>query len=71
MYRQSDLPDDPVTVYCMHYQTELLSPALNSQLIASGMLALDLTTVNVSQATHCEESRPTVLRIGRECANRL
>src|SRR5665213_3084028 len=47
---QYDLPDDPVTVYCAHYRTELLSPALNSQLIAMGMLSLDLTTVNASQA---------------------
>jgi AraC family L-rhamnose operon regulatory protein RhaS len=48
-YHQSDLPNDPVTVYCVHYRTELLSPALNSQLIALGMLSLDLTTVNVQQ----------------------
>src|ERR1700744_4018374 len=39
-YHQSDLSNDPVTVYCVHYRTELLSPALNSQLIAMGMLSL-------------------------------
>ena len=39
-----------MTVYCVHYRTDLLSPALNSQLIALGMLRLDLTTVNVSQS---------------------
>lgn len=49
-YHQSDLPGDPVTVYCVHYRTDLLSPALNSQLIELGMLRLDLTTVNVSQS---------------------
>ena len=49
-YHQSDLPDDPSTVYFMHYRTDLLSPALNSQLISLGMLRLDLTTVTVSQA---------------------
>lgn len=49
-YHQSDLSDDPVTVYCVHYRTDLLSPALNSQLIALGMLSLDLRTVNVSQS---------------------
>jgi AraC-like DNA-binding protein len=48
--RQSDLPDDPVTVYCVHYQPSLLSAALNSQLLTQGMLSLDLTTVNVQQA---------------------
>src|ERR1017187_6807959 len=26
-YHQSDLPGDPVTVYCVHYRTDLLSPA--------------------------------------------
>jgi len=49
-YHQADLPNDPVTVYCVYYRTELLSPDLNSQLIALGMLSLDLTTVNVGQA---------------------
>src|ERR1700733_7841876 len=49
-YHQADLPNDPVTVYCVHYRTELLSPALNSQLIAMGMLSLDLSMVNVSQS---------------------
>ncbi|HEX4122280.1 MAG TPA: beta-N-acetylglucosaminidase domain-containing protein [Verrucomicrobiae bacterium] len=49
-YHQSDLPENPVSVYCVHYRTDLLSPALNSQLVAMGMLSLDLTTVNVSQA---------------------
>jgi AraC-like DNA-binding protein len=48
-YHQADLPDDPVTVYCVHYRTKLLSPSLNTQLIALGMFSLDLTTVNISQ----------------------
>jgi AraC-like DNA-binding protein len=48
-YHQADLPDDPVTVYGVHYRTDLLSPALSSQMMALGMLSLDLTTVNVSQ----------------------
>jgi AraC-like DNA-binding protein len=49
-HHQSDLPDDPVTVYCAHYRAELLSPALNSQLSALGMFSLDLTMVNASQS---------------------
>ena len=49
-YHQSDLPNDPVTMYCVYYRTDLLSPGLNSQLIALGILRLDLTSVTVSQA---------------------
>ncbi|EEF63027.1 beta-N-acetylglucosaminidase domain-containing protein [Pedosphaera parvula] len=49
-YSQADLPNDPVTVYGVHYRTELLSAALSSQLTALGMLSIDLGSANVNQA---------------------
>ncbi len=49
-HSQVDLPNDPVTVYGVHYRPELLTSALASQLTALGMLALDLGSANVNQA---------------------
>jgi AraC-like DNA-binding protein/mannose-6-phosphate isomerase-like protein (cupin superfamily) len=49
-HSQVDSPNDPVTVFGVHYRPEMLSAALGSQLTALGMLSLDLGSANVNQA---------------------
>src|SRR5579872_5943901 len=49
-HRQHDLPNDPVTLYGIHYRPELLSPELSDALGSSGLLSLDLASGQVNQA---------------------
>lgn len=46
---QKDLPQEPVTLYAVHYRPELLSPKVARDLFQRGMLSLDLSSAPVSQ----------------------
>ena len=49
-HRQRDLPGQPVTLYAIHYQPELLRDELTRELATSGMLPLDLHGSGADQA---------------------
>ncbi len=49
-HRQRDLPGQPVTLYAIHYRSELLRPDLTRELAANGMLPLDLQGAGTDQA---------------------
>lgn len=48
--RQRDLPGQPVTLYAIHYQPELLRPDLTRELAAARMLPIDLQGSGTDQA---------------------
>lgn len=49
-HRQQDLPEEPVTLYAIHYRPELLSTEIARDLSRVGMLRLDLRSAQVSQS---------------------
>jgi AraC-like DNA-binding protein len=49
-HAQKDLPEEPVTLYAIHYRPELLSPQIASDLLRAGMLSLDLSSARVGQS---------------------
>jgi AraC-like DNA-binding protein len=49
-HAQKDLPEEPVTLYAIHYRPDLLSPQIASDLFRAGMLCLDLSSARVGQS---------------------
>ena len=49
-HAQKDLPEEPVTLYAIHYHPELLSPQIARDLFRVGMLSLDLSSARVGQS---------------------
>src|SRR5208282_6296874 len=49
-HAQRDLPNEPVTLYAIHYRPELLSPQIARDLYRVGMLPLDLSSARVGQS---------------------
>src|SRR5262249_487627 len=48
---QKDLPADPVILYFIHYKPSLLTKEATNRLSALGMLALDLSSPRINQAS--------------------
>jgi AraC-like DNA-binding protein len=49
-HTQKDLPKTPVTLYAIHYRSDLLSPQLAGELLRGGMLLVNLSGARVGQS---------------------